>query len=348
MPIAGSVEGGLRNRSTSVDSPSPLESFRGGLVPGFNHLDGFNTQVRDQPHGRSAMKAFLGFHQLRSRTLLGEAVTELNFTAIFMFFHIGIVRAATMKDTFSAPAVVGGLGHFLLIVLCTFAGAGSGAHFNPNITVATTLIGLTTVYRCLVYMAFQLCGAMLGVLLMRIVLGWDVTPTDLAVCSRGSLSFGSAVCVEAFFFHALLCVIGGISFDHRQMRIFGPVLAPIFIASAIGLIVFTSLNIGQPGYGPMLNWAQCVGTSIVVGEFNGDELISFLGPTIASLVHSALFIAVPPSHAQTGRWRLPLIESQVPSIRVHSDHPFEGEGSRRLSLDIEAPSSINGGSHRRM
>lgn len=110
---------------------------------------------------------------------VGAAITELNFTAIFMFFHIGIVRAAT-SGAFSDPAVAGGLGHFLLISLCTFAGAGSGAHMNPNITVATMLIGLTPLSRCVLYACAQLTGSVLGVVMFRLSLGWDgVSNTDL-------------------------------------------------------------------------------------------------------------------------------------------------------------------------
>lgn len=44
------------------------------------------------------------------------------------------------------------------------------------------------------YMIGQFFGAIFGVVMFRLVLGWEgVTPEDLAICSRGSLSSGGAV-----------------------------------------------------------------------------------------------------------------------------------------------------------
>eukprot|EP00308_Calcidiscus_leptoporus_P004906 CAMPEP_0119355040 /NCGR_PEP_ID=MMETSP1334-20130426/3955_1 /TAXON_ID=127549 /ORGANISM="Calcidiscus leptoporus, Strain RCC1130" /LENGTH=266 /DNA_ID=CAMNT_0007368763 /DNA_START=323 /DNA_END=1123 /DNA_ORIENTATION=- len=256
---------------------------------------------------------------------------------IFLFFHIAIVRAAT-SGSFTSPQVVGAIGHFLLIALCTFASAASGAHFNPNITLATVMIGLTSVYRFVLYAVAQLVGAILGASLMRVVIGWDAAqPHDLGPCSRGTLSPLGAVCIEAVSFHSLLSIIGGIAFDPRQQRIFGPVVGPIFIAAFVGLLILASLNVGQPGYGPMLNWAQCVGTSIVVGEFNGDEWISVVGPVVACLVHSALFIAVPPSHNEIGgRFRLPLFDSRSQNSSKRLTFVATVPGASGLEIDGHA------------
>jgi glycerol uptake facilitator-like aquaporin len=344
-------------------------AFAGGLAPGFNDMS--VDTPRDLSTGRFVLRNIIrsGRREIRTRAVYGAAVTEFNFTAIFMYMHIAIVRAAVATGPdgtmiFSSPPIVGGIGHFILIALCTFAGAGSGAHMNPNsapsscsephtrlvssscchrrrrhgtlltprldslardaVTVATMLIGLTTAWRTLMYILAQNLGAIFGVVLMRATLGWnDVTAADLAQCSRGTLMPDSAVVVEAAYFHVLLCVIGGVAFDPRQMKIFGPVLAPIFISAAVGLIVFSSMQIGNPGYGPMLNWAQCFSTSIVAGEFNGDEWISFVGPLLATIFHSVLHILVPPSHASTGRLRVPLLARNSGDIPVSPYAPSE-------------------------
>ena len=84
----------------------------------------------------------------------------------------------------------------------------------------------------------------------------------------------------------------------------------------------------------MLNWAQCVGTSVAVGEFNGDEWISFVGPAIACVVHSALFIAVPPSHTDTGRFRLPILQDSAPSSLKENSIALEDFGGKDISKAV--------------
>ena len=57
----------------------------------------------------------------------GAAVTEFNFTFLLEFYHVGLVRAATEPGVFDSPVLVIALGKFVVILLCTFAGAASGA-----------------------------------------------------------------------------------------------------------------------------------------------------------------------------------------------------------------------------
>ena len=79
--------------------------------------------------------------------MTGAAVTELNATFLWLFFHISIVRVSTSGDYLYLDVMIALL-HFFLIALETYSfAASSGAHFNPNITLATVAIGHTTVYR---------------------------------------------------------------------------------------------------------------------------------------------------------------------------------------------------------
>merc|ERR1719265_170327 len=126
---------------------------------------------------------------------------------------------------------------------------------NPNITLATVLTGLTTAYRGFLYIIAQLVGAILGVLAMKATLGWDgVTTNDLTPCGFGKLTKPGTFMAEFMLFHSLLCIIGGIAFDPQQEKVFGAVLAPLFIAGGVALLIFAASG---EGYGPGLNWAQC-------------------------------------------------------------------------------------------
>eukprot|EP00966_Prymnesium_polylepis_P189162 4382491-Prymnesium_polylepis.1 len=60
----------------------------------------------------------------------------------------------------------------------------------------------------------------------------------------------------------------------------------------------------------MINWAECVAIGVVTADWSGSEWISFVGPTIASLVHACLFLSVPPSQAK-GSFTPPLLRGLV-------------------------------------
>lgn len=294
----------------SLTNHDKAATFMGGLVQGFEKAP---IPAHRMPKDWRLIR--LGVQEINTRGVYGAAITECNFTAIFMFVHIGIARAANLSG-FPQPAVWGATGHFFLIGLLTYAAAApSGAHFNPNITLATVMTGHTTVYRGLLYIIAQLIGAILGVLAMKQVLGWDgVTGADLFPCDFGDLTPSGCFMMEFMLFHSLLCIIGGIAFDPKQAEVFGPVLAPIFIASGVGMLIFAASG---EGYGPGLNWAQCVSTALVIGEFNGSEWYSFFGCFCASLFHSLLFVCIPPSHQASGSFRSPLYRaSQLAEIEM--------------------------------
>lgn len=258
------------------------------------------------PREYSEFEIVLGLKEWHTgpKSVLGAAITEMNATFLWVYFHIGIVRAS---DDFETPVVPIALGHVVLVTLLTFAfAAPSGAHFNPNITLATVLIGHTTVFRYVAYFIAQILGGMLGAACMRFTVGWDeATAKDLARCDNGAMSNARSLLTNAVLFHLLLCVIGGVAFDPKQREMFGPIIAPLAIATSIGIIMFSISNVFR-GFGPMLNFAECVGISTVSGTWNGSEWISLAGPSLASIFHAVLYMSVPPTHTEHGRYQVPL------------------------------------------
>jgi len=305
------------------DSP-----FAGSLVPGLvepstnEETLTTGTQAVIIPTRRSLI---LGRQEFNTRVVYGAAVTEANATFLWLYFHIGIVNVST-SGGYEHPEVWISIGHFMLIALLTYSfAAPSGAHFNPNITLATMAIGMTTVWRFVCYAIGQVVGGTLGAVAMRITLGWEgVTPAAMAACNVGNLNQPQALLCNTVLFHFLLSIIGGIAFDPRQARLFGPVLAPPFIAAAVALLMWASSKL-QGNFGPMLNSAECIAISIAVGEWNGTEWISFVGPLLGTFLHSTLYILIPPSHqVMSARYRAPVLQPRYPES-AESKH--EGEHS---------------------
>ncbi|KAL1498618.1 hypothetical protein AB1Y20_013933 [Prymnesium parvum] len=273
----------------AVDQKTP--AFYGVFVRGMG-TDAYGSLLK-----QSKLTALLGAREIFSRRSYGAALTEFNFTMLLHFFHVSIVRAATAQDArgaavFASPALAIAAAKFVVILLCTYAGAASGAHMNPNITLATAMLGLTSVTRCLMYTAAQLLGALCGVAAARVAHGWEIAASaaELGACHVGDVSQPGALVATFVFFLFLLSIIGGVAFDDKQGSIFGPILAPVCISAAVGVCIFASAKTAI-----MINWVECVAVGIVGGEFNGSEWISFVGPTLASIWHACLFITVPPS-----------------------------------------------------
>lgn len=285
-----------------------VPTFFGVFVRGMQTIS--SAAPMNQP--RSKLQALLGLEEWRSRISYGAALTEFNFTFMLEFMHVGLVRAA---GDFASPVLVIAVGKFIVILLCMFAGAASGAHMNPNISLATVLLGFTTISRCIMYTIAQVLGAICGIAAARAAHGWDVASTteDLGGCGvGGSGSEGAALVGSAVFFHFILCIIGGVAFDDRQGEIFGPIVGPICISSAVAVSIFASAKTAM-----LINWGECLAIGLVGGEFNGSEWVAFLGPTLASIAHAVLFVSVPPSQAH-GRYVPPLFR------RLQVGHAGEG------------------------
>lgn len=163
-------------------------------------------------------------------------------------------------------------------------------------------------------------GAIAGSSMYREALGWEgVSPHRMAMCSFGSLTTTGAFVSEFMFTFALLFIAYGIAFEPRQGALFGPIAAPLFIGSMLGLILFASAgNSTLPGYAPGMNWAICVGPEVAMGASTPGFHVYFTGPLLASFLHALLFIGAPPHHAKDGCFTAPLLMQERVS-RKESD-----------------------------
>jgi len=183
------------------------------------------------------------------------------------------------------------------------------------------MTGHTSVYRALLYVCAQTAGSAAAATWMRSSLGWDgITGSDLAACTKGSLSDGRAFGAEVMFSFALLFVAYGVAFDSRQGQLFGPIVAPLLIGVTLGLLIFSAGGISpptatSPPFTPGMNWAMCTGPAFAT-EFEGHEWIYVVGPIVAAGMVAVCFILVPPHHVNGIKWVAPLLEPLRKDQRV--------------------------------
>jgi glycerol uptake facilitator-like aquaporin len=164
------------------------------------------------------------------------------------------------------------------------------------VTLATFFAGFTKFSRAILYIICQFIGGIMG---SAIIWGW-ITDEQRALygagnCNQGSLSDGRALLVESSSYFWFLFVVFGVAFDPAQRRIYGPVLAPFFLAAMLGSIVILSSI--AAGYGGVwLNPTRCFGAAVISGRFSSEVWISIVSMLIASIGMAVYYIVLPFNH----------------------------------------------------
>mmetsp|Transcript_6139 Transcript_6139/g.22579 ORF Transcript_6139/g.22579 Transcript_6139/m.22579 type:complete len:132 (+) Transcript_6139:769-1164(+) len=113
------------------------------------------------------------------------------------------------------------------------------------------------------------------------------------------MTAGSQFVVEFIFSMVVLIVAYGTAFNVKQGEIFGPVLAPLFIGTAISIGIFSSGTLISTGYsGAAMNPARCFGPAAISGtsaSFDGHWAY-WVGPFCAGAVNAAVYAIAPPHH----------------------------------------------------
>jgi glycerol uptake facilitator-like aquaporin len=198
---------------------------------------------------RDFWKRLLGYQDLFRLVVYRAAFIEFVGTTLVTFFSAAIVVASLNYD-FKRPSIAIGLLHIPLLAFFIFATAtASGGHLNSMITIATVFTGLTTFVRGVLYVIAQLVGAILGAALLKGIVGEEIAnKTALGSCLIGNLAPGRALLSEVVFCFNLLFIAFGVALDANQRQIFGPVWAPFFISTTIGMSIFVSQGL-VPGVG---------------------------------------------------------------------------------------------------
>lgn len=156
---------------------------------------------------------------------------------------------------------------FGLVITVMIAATGhiSGAHLNPAVTLAFSLIRRFPWNEVPLYIGGQLLGAMVGALTLRVLFGMTANLGATLPQAGPIQSLGMEVLMSA----GLMFVITAVATDPRVPA----PLAPL----AIGATVALSALWGGPISGASLNPARSFGPALVAGIWS-DQWIYWLGP----------------------------------------------------------------------
>ncbi|HEX4047860.1 MAG TPA: aquaporin [Elusimicrobiota bacterium] len=159
---------------------------------------------------------------------------------------------------------------------------GSGARFNPALTIADLAARRQTVPRGVFAVAAQLLGAACAGLLLRAVLAGGkpellVAPTFLGACAPRGIGYRAATLIEAVLTFFLACAVA--ASQERRRRALGP-----FAIGAAAL--FGGLAAG-PLTGAAMNPARAFGPAIAAGAWS-RHYVYWVGPVAGALLAALL------------------------------------------------------------
>jgi len=198
---------------------------------------------------------------------LAKYATEAIGT-LFLVFTVG---ASVRSGNPLAPLAIGSV----LMAMIYAGGHVSGAHYNPAVTVAVLVRGRITLRDAVGYWTAQLCGGLIGALLVGTVIPGHVAPVTLS-----GHAVVAALVVEAVATFALCFVVLNVatSKDHPNNSFYG--LAIGFTVAACAVAV-GSIS------GGAFNPAVAI-SGMAMGLFAGPTLWVYLVAELAAGVAAAL------------------------------------------------------------
>ncbi len=226
-------------------------------------------------------------------------IAEFIGTLLLVFFITAVVALYAAVPTKANPtpfidfSVIGLVHAFLLFALIQTLAVISGAHFNPAVTVAMTVLRQIKPPDALVYIVAQLAGGVAGALLTKLLLedeGKAVNYGVTAISGRLNEAILPGMVVEGIGTFFLVWVIVGVAVNPRATKEW----AALAIGATLGMLVMVIAPLTGAGFNP----ARSFGPAIVSGEFNGvgDFLLVYvvatvIGAVLAGLAYFNLVIA---------------------------------------------------------
>ncbi|MEA2474291.1 MAG: aquaporin [Thermoleophilaceae bacterium] len=212
-------------------------------------------------------------------------------SAVVLFAPAPVAPAAgatapVTGTTFQDFAVIGLVHVLALFFLIQTLAVMSGAHFNPAVTAAMTVVRQITPIDAAIYILMQLAGATLGALVVKLLynqvdtadkfgaVGFNADRLDTTVQGMGIEALGT------FF---LVWAIMGVAVNPSAIKDW----SGLVIGGTLGFAVM----IGAPMTGAGFNPARALGPAIVSGDFGGTGrwlLMYVLAPLVGALV--AVFV----------------------------------------------------------
>ncbi len=206
-------------------------------------------------------------------------------TMALSMFLPGAVAPGT-PPPFTDWGVIGLVHVFALFMLIQTLALISGAHFNPAVTAALTVIREIKPIDAAIYIVVQLAGATLAALATKAILvNFDnaeaVNYGAVEISDRlGGQIFFHGVSVELIGTFFLLWAIVGVAVNPRADRGW----AALVIGGTLGMLVMVIAPLTGAGFNP----ARSFGPALVSGEW-ADFWIYVVGPLIGAIVAASAY-----------------------------------------------------------
>jgi glycerol uptake facilitator protein len=223
-------------------------------------------------------------------------VAEFIGTLLLVFFITAVVSLFLTQPTPQNPtpfvdfSVIGLVHLLVLFVLIQTLAVISGAHFNPAVTVAMTVLRQIKPPDAAIYIVAQLAGGVGGALLTKALLldegrGVDYGATLVSFRLDEAIFLGMIAEVLGTFF--LMWAIVGVAVNPRATKEW----AGLAIGGALGMGVMVIGPLTGAGFNP----ARSFGPALVSGEWGGflDFLLVYtVAPVIGAVAAALLYFNV--------------------------------------------------------
>ena len=222
----------------------------------------------------------------------GPAAYVAEFIGTFglVFFITAVVSLYVNIDF----AVIGLVHAFLLFMLIQTLAVASGAHFNPAVTAAMTVLRQIKPVDAAIYVVVQLAGAVAGALVTKALLEDEGEGSNYGATTVSEERLGGDVLpgmvAEALGTFFLVWVIVAVAVNPRAAKDW----AAFAIGATLGMLVMVIAPLTGAGFNP----ARSFGPALVSGEFGGIDtfllvyvLAPAVGAVLAAVTYFNLFIA---------------------------------------------------------
>lgn len=223
--------------------------------------------------------------------LIGTYFLVLAGTAAAVSAVLNLPIAGLPADTLTVALSFG----LTLIALVFALGHISGAHFNPAVTMALSVVGKFPIKYTPFYVVAQTGGAMLAALTVLYMFGDKAKEVAVlgATLPADGVDVWRVMIIEAIVTFLLMLVIMAIATDSRS--------AKAAAGTAIGFTLTVGILIAGPLTGGALNPARALGPMIIAGEFNSFWAYivgPIVGAILAAIIYVVLAGAEEPSEAE--------------------------------------------------
>lgn len=245
----------------------------------------------------------LNMSELKGMATWRAAVAEFLAVFILVFVAVGATGIATVfgEESASADVLLMGLanGAAITVGIAAFFRI-SGAHINPAVTIAAVVTGNACAARGVIYIVFQLAGAVAASAFMRIVS--DVPDLGVHHVNPAHLSIAAGFGVEVVLTFILVSVVFATAVDPRASRSFAPF--------AIGAVVAINSFVALPLTGASMNPARSFGPAFVYSSW-AQHWIYWIAPIVGAVAAGVMYTLLFGAEEMKRRMRLSSLWSTI-------------------------------------